>query len=525
MQYNLTYSQSPAPFITQWFTTTQNETITIPTFSHPALIYDYKVDWGDGTITSGETGNATHQYASQGMQTVSITGTFPRIHFHSSPATNKAKIHNIVQWGDIEWIDMNGAFRGTINLKSTASDKPDLSRVMDMTNMFEGAILFNGDSGIPNWDVSNVKNMSGVFKGAASFDRDLSAWKVNNVVQMSDMFNGAINFNNGGNLGGLNIWRVDNVTRMSAMFKDAQKFNCDISGWNVSKVGAMNQMFLGASIFNGDLSNWIVSEVEYMNEMFRFAEKFNNKGNVNGLNSWDVRKVKIFFFMFDEAYDFNCDISGWKTYSARSTAGMFRDAISFNQELKDWDVSLVVDMSLMFKGAKSFTSDLSEWKVNNVEHMHHLFQGATKFESDLSDWVVNKVEDMEHMFQEAELFNSDLSGWNVSNVKTFASMFFRAYKFDCDLGDWEFGPFVNTNMTKMLSYSGLSINNYDNTLIGWADYWLNNSTMPNGMRLGAMDLIYCFAKPDRKYLTDPLPTGRGWTIIGDSLYDPYCCPP
>ena len=70
------------PFITTWRTTTASETITIPTF--PGITYNYDVDWGDGSTVTGQTGNATHTYATAGDYVVQISGTFPRIYFNNS---------------------------------------------------------------------------------------------------------------------------------------------------------------------------------------------------------------------------------------------------------------------------------------------------------------------------------------------------------------------------------------------------------------------------------------------------------
>lgn len=41
--------------------------------------YDYVIDWGDGTIQSGRTGDATHTHANTGIHTVRISGVFPAI--------------------------------------------------------------------------------------------------------------------------------------------------------------------------------------------------------------------------------------------------------------------------------------------------------------------------------------------------------------------------------------------------------------------------------------------------------------
>ena len=54
------------PFITTWETTTANESIIIPT---TGTGYDYTIDWGDGTIETNQTGNATHTYSTAGIHT------------------------------------------------------------------------------------------------------------------------------------------------------------------------------------------------------------------------------------------------------------------------------------------------------------------------------------------------------------------------------------------------------------------------------------------------------------------------
>ena len=52
--------------------------------------------------------------------------------------------------------------------------------------MFRGASSFNGD--ISDWDVSNVTNTEEMFNYATSFNRDISGWNVSNVASMRFMF-------------------------------------------------------------------------------------------------------------------------------------------------------------------------------------------------------------------------------------------------------------------------------------------------------------------------------------------------
>ena len=102
-----------------------------------------------------------------------------------------------------------------------------------------------------------------MFNSAVSFNQDLSGWDVSNVTDMSYMFRFAESFNQD-----LSGWDVSNVTNMRYMFYSAPSFNQDLSGWDVSNVTDMNSMFYYAVSFNQDLSGWDVSNVTNMGDMF-----------------------------------------------------------------------------------------------------------------------------------------------------------------------------------------------------------------------------------------------------------------
>ena len=76
----------------------------------------------------------------------------------------------------------------------------------------------------------------------------ISEWDVSRVTDMSHLFQGAYSFR-----GDLSKWDVSGVTDMKCMFF-AVRFNCDLSKWDVSSVTDMSDMFLNTEAFDGRLS-------------------------------------------------------------------------------------------------------------------------------------------------------------------------------------------------------------------------------------------------------------------------------
>ena len=130
----------------------------------------------------------------------------------------------------------------------------DVSQVTNMSGAFDSKSAFNGDIGA--WDVSNVTNMERMFYQAPSFNQDIAAWDVSKVTNMERMFVEASSFN-----GDIGAWDVSNVTNMRNMFTSASSFNQDIGAWDVSNVMNMSYMFTSASSFNQDISGWCVSNI------------------------------------------------------------------------------------------------------------------------------------------------------------------------------------------------------------------------------------------------------------------------
>lgn len=398
-----------APFITTWETTIANESITI--FANENVYtFDYTVDWGDGTIDSNLSSNATHSYTTPGTHTITISGLFPQFVLTDfSDYDNAAKFRSIESWGTNKWQDMSEAFALSIDFEINATDTPDLSQVESMQATFYDS-RFNGD--ISDWDVSNVTNMNSMFADA-SFNGDISRWNVSNVLEMAGMFSGSAEFNQN-----INDWDVSSVTNMRGMFVFNDIFNQDIGNWDVSSVTDMNEMFFRASSFNQDIGDWDVSKVTNMRRLFEDASAFNQD-----IGDWDVSSVTTMFEMFWRATSFNQDIGDWNVCNVENMNSVFFNASSFNQDIGDWDLCSATQTGSMFNGASAFNADISSWDMSNVESTSSMFANATSFNQNLSNWDVSKVTIMSAMFSGATSYDQDLSNWQVDNVANCTSFF------------------------------------------------------------------------------------------------------
>ncbi|MDG1572005.1 BspA family leucine-rich repeat surface protein [Robiginitalea sp. M366] len=451
-------------FVTTWKTdnpgVSGSDQVALPTA--PGALYDYRVDWGDGTISNSVTGSITHTYASPGTYQISIIGDFPRTVFEANivsdgasetitPLGDNLKLLSIDQWGLGNWTSMADAFLGCANVDILAADLPDLSNVTDMSNMFGWCTSFTGNATMADWDVSGVTAMSGMFAHAEVFDQAIGNWDVSAVVSMAEMF------------------------------REAILFNQNVGNWNTSLVTDTRNMFRGATAFNQNLSGW-------------------NTGSIQDMSG-----------MFQEAASFNQPIGGWNVSSVSSMEQMFRGAIAFNQDVGGWNVGSVTSMQGMFQGASAFNQDLSTWDVTQVSTMNSMFREAVSFAGAIEGWDVSGVTDMGYMFEQATSFNGSIGSWNVDAVTGMPFMFAGAVGFDQDLGDWNIGQVAD--MSSMFSGAGLSRENYDWTLLGWSQL----PVLQSAVVFDAGSSQYCEGRDARQALIDTY----GW-VITDGGEIPLC---
>jgi trimeric autotransporter adhesin len=389
----------------------------------------------------------------------------------------------------------------------------DVSQITDMSNLFKNKTDFNDD--ISGWDVSNVTTMERMFLNAEAFDQSLELWDVSNVTTMERMFLNAEAFNQP-----LERWNVVNVTTMKKMFNDASSFNHPLERWNVVNVTTMYGMFFQASAFNQPLERWNVVNVTTMYGMFWNASAFNKP-----LERWNVVNVTNMKKMFNDASSFNHPLERWNVVNVTTMERMFYGASSFNQPMERWNVSNATNIDEMFDGATAFNDGqynapqpgqvrpestgppgyrfntkedlqtavnewcqnpqptsaqqyrhISTWDVSQITDMSKLFINKTNFNDDISNWNVSKVTTMKKMFNGASSFNQPLERWNVSNVTTMKAMFLSASAFNQPLEHWN----VSTVTTMTAMFFNASV--FNEPLEHWN---VSNVTSMDGMFLDA----------------------------------------
>jgi gliding motility-associated-like protein len=400
----LTIDDSACAFVTTWEPMTSNYSITIPTLPvSSGVVYDYNVDWGDGTTTSGATGIASHVYASAGIYQVTITGLFPRISFVNTDLNLQRSIISIDQWGCSPWSSMDAAFAGCSNLVVNATDTPNLSNATRTEGMFYECTALGTGTGNWNWDTSTLTDMSVMFAFTTNFNKDISSWDTSNVIEMDNMFQFS-GFNNN-----LNTWNVSNVTNMYAMFDSASNFNQSLNNWDTSSVTNFGYMFSGASVFNQDIGSWTTGIVTDMRAMFFAASAFNQ------------------------------DIGVWNTSNVTNMNGMFGNCDSFDQDLGSWNVENLTDAVNMFINTTlsipNYDSLLIGWNTQNL-------QSNVGFSGNLLQYCAGEA-------ARANMMASD--GWGISD-SGFAGSTVNDLADQTATGSFTFPVITGTNLTGNEAY-------------------------------------------------------------------------
>ena len=417
----------------------------------------------------------------------------------------------------------------------------DVSKVTNMTSMFEGATAANPD--VSGWVVSSVTGtgtgtdtdtdigMTNMFNSSGLSKENYDAFLINlanNNTSVEDVILGAIGIyytsddakaardtlakdrnwtiTDGGDYAALfrSTWRVsaDDETITLPLVDDAMyTYNFTVDWGDGSPISEIT------SFGGGDKTHTYEAAGDYnlVIEGTLEAWSFNNAGDkdkILSVESFGDLGYKNLSGAFHGSTNLSA-FAGGVTSAVTNMSFMFYNTPT-NPDVGDWNVSKVINMNAMFQGATNATPDVGDWNVSEVTNMNDMFRGATSATPDVSNWNVSAVTSMASMFLSATSANPDVSSWTVSAVTRMDSMFYGAPNANPDVSSWTVSAV--TNMTNMFNGSGLSTANYDAFLINLAGH----DPAVTDVTLGAGTIQY--SSDDAKTARDTLTNDRRWII-------------
>jgi fibronectin type 3 domain-containing protein len=126
---------------------------------------------------------------------------------------------------------------------------------------------------------------------------------------------------------------------------------------------------------------------------------------------------------------------------------------------------------------------------------------------------------MDSMFLYASSFNQLIDSWNVSQVISMDLMFAYDSSFDNPIGSWDVSHV--TSLVGMFSGVTLSVQNYDNLLLGWASQNLSSNLYFDAGNSKYSNLNGNSRFPNAEFAREHIITHFGWKIIdGGQLTTP-----
>lgn len=187
-----------------------------------------------------------------------------------------------------------------------------------------------------------------------------------------------------------------------------------------------------------------------------------------------------------------------------------------NPSFNNWNTSPITNMSHMFASAGDFNQPIGNWDTSNVTDMTWMFHYLSKFNQNVENWNVSKVTKMEHMFHRCYNFNQPLVNWDTSKVTNMKSILEETTNFNQNIGSWNFSA-IEFAMD-MIKDSGIDCENYNSTLIGWA----NNSVTPTAINLGSVSPLQ-YSSTAASTARNILVNTKSWTMTGDT-FSSECLP-
>jgi surface protein len=219
-------------FISRWQITNSNETLF---FLQDAS--GLTIDWGDGSIDQNSKNSAVHKYKEPGIYTIRVSGSIHRGLFIK--LRDKAKLIEVLQFGDLNWYNVGSLFSDCINLKKFVAGNCDTIKIKNLNGLFsECEKLETAD--LSTFDFSNVKIMSSLFRGCEKLENvDFGKINSSSLTQMFSAFHGTKSLREVD----LSEFNTENLIGFSCVFSSSGIRKLDLSNFRPHKINHMNRAF------------------------------------------------------------------------------------------------------------------------------------------------------------------------------------------------------------------------------------------------------------------------------------------
>tara|TARA_R110002050_G_scaffold56822_1_gene127731 strand:- start:1380 stop:3119 length:1740 start_codon:yes stop_codon:yes gene_type:complete len=557
---------SDPALILKYATTTTNEDIEV---KGAGAGYNYDVDWGDGSSDTGVTTTTkTHTYSAAGTYTVKITGTFPQPYFGTMSTTNRNKIVELSNWGDIPYTKLFQAFAYCINMDYTATDTPNLSAATANTSNMMRSLFQNCEGITSAMDLSNWTDLEcvgsyGVFLFLSGADNvpsiNMSGWNMPNVTNANQMLyevgrtatdgcdfildnmtfgkiTGINSFMQSSKIKSLSMdnWTLpaSNTCQMKSVFYNttadtAGSIALDLSGWsNTNNITDMTNFMRANSTTNSPFSSlnttgWNTSGVTKLDYAFLRAAFLTE---IVGLSGWKGDSVTSMTSTFQNTHklnftNHNFDTTLWGaalTNLAGSMASCFADCGKNNlgtaPNLTNWYVNNVTTMSNMFYNAGFSTSiNVSTWNFGSTTTLSGAFRNVTGMTTMTFNNISSACTNFGSKFRDADdlttvVYNSncDLSGVTTYTHYAYSANNLATQTFDASVSFVAVTTFLNA-----WTLTSLNTTSYDQILIR------SEATNSNTLTLSAPTAQYTKATSAAATARAALIADHSWTINDD----------
>lgn len=185
-------------FITEWYIGRQSARITLPLDSSDGSIFDFVVDWGDGTtnyITSADDPNSVHEYENVGTYEVEIVGKCEGWSFNNGSVATTWAIRKIKYWGDVGKFDgfkyLKNGFYGCINLTDIGHGSIIDAGITDLSQLFRDCSSLGTLPDEIFYNCVDVKIFNNAFASCTSLTKIPENLFDTNILALS--FNGIFN--------------------------------------------------------------------------------------------------------------------------------------------------------------------------------------------------------------------------------------------------------------------------------------------------------------------------------------------